>query len=107
MFLFGNNFLVVYYCNVLYSLFVKIDKIKNIKMLTLRCQTRRLIFLAVYGLWLLNNVVFILGVADLCGVWVFLPLCDLLLVFLSFLFCCVLHYDLWVCDVSVLFVVLC
>jgi hypothetical protein len=29
------------------------------------------------GLWVLNNVVFILRLAGRCGVWVLVPMCDL------------------------------
>jgi hypothetical protein len=53
---------------------------------------------------MLNNVVFILRPADRRGFWVFLPLCNLMLVF--FLFCCTLHYCQWVCHVTVFVVVL-
>jgi hypothetical protein len=50
-----------------------------------------------------SNMVFILRLVGHCGVWVFLPPCDLTLVF--FLFGCILHYDLWVCDISVFLLV--
>jgi hypothetical protein len=56
---------------------------------------------------MLNNVgcILRLAAAACCfGAWIFLPLCDLMLVFL--LFCCMLQYELWVCDFSVFFVVL-
>jgi hypothetical protein len=63
------------YANVLCSLFVKIY-IQNIKTLMLRCQIGSLIFLVFCGLWMLNNDVFVLGLARRYKVSVFLPLYD-------------------------------
>jgi hypothetical protein len=58
---------------------------KNIKILTSRRQIGSSIFLALCDLWMLNNVVLILRPDGRYGVWVFLPLCDLMPV-LSFPF---------------------
>jgi hypothetical protein len=44
-------------------------------------QFESLTTLALYGLWMLNNVVFILSLAGRCGTWIFLPLRDIRLVF--------------------------
>jgi hypothetical protein len=106
VYLFGNYFLaVVYECNVLCTVRSKIDIIRNIKILMLRCKIGHLIFLALCGLWMLNNVVFIQHLAGRHGIWVFYPLCDIILVF--FIFCYIFSYDLGVSDISVSFVVLC
>jgi hypothetical protein len=58
-----------------------------------------LIFVTLWDLWVLDNVV-ILRLSDRCRIWVFLPLYEIRLLF--HLFLCVLHSDLWVCDISVL-----
>jgi hypothetical protein len=60
--------------------------------------------LAACGFMVLNNLVFVLLLAGRYGVWVVLPPCDVML--LLFLVYCMLHYYLWLRDVSVLFVVL-
>jgi hypothetical protein len=73
-------------------------EVRNNEMLMLKCLT----FLALYGLWMLKNVVFILPLAGRRGAWMVLPLRDIRLCCLSAVVC---SYDLWVCDVSVLFVV--
>jgi hypothetical protein len=67
-------------------------------------MSNSLIFSGLYGLLVLNNVVYILHLANRYGVWAFLHLCDCMLVLFSFLF--MRNYDLWVCDVDVSFVVL-
>jgi hypothetical protein len=56
---------------MLCSRFVKIDTFRNIKILTLRCQIEFLIFLALRGLWMFGNAVFILRLVGRCGVWAF------------------------------------
>jgi uncharacterized membrane protein YqhA len=72
---------------MLCGLFVKIDIIKNIETVTLRCQI---------VLYFELCVVFILRLVGRCRGWVCLPLCHLMLLFF-FLFCYILHYDLWMC----------
>jgi hypothetical protein len=69
-------------------LFVKIIVlIKNVEILTLRCQTVRLIFLAAFSSCILNIVVFILRLAGLSAVWVLRPLYDLKLVLFFSILC--------------------
>lgn len=73
----GNNFVAgLHQYSFLWGLLVKCNVIKSNKILTLRCQIWLVIFLALCGLWMLNNVLFILCLAGRCRVWVFLPVCD-------------------------------
>jgi hypothetical protein len=80
----GNNFVVVSQCTVLCGPFVKIYIIKNIKMLMLGCQicVSYLYLYVVYGcriMWVAFCVLLLLVVL---GPGPFLPLCNLMLVFL-------------------------
>jgi hypothetical protein len=67
----------------------------------LKYQIESLACLVLYGLWMLSNAIFILRLAGRCRAWIFLPLRDIRLLFPLY------SHDLWVCNVSVLFVALC